>query len=161
MPLGDGALATHERPLLTSRLFQHHQRPTLDDPMPPQRTAPSARSKKKQTGEPGISSASWNDDDVNFLIDQVFARRAEAGDGLNFKKAFWQSIAGSPDLSNPAKGAPKTWSACKDKWSRVSTIHLESYILHISILILELSSEKYTMSLMRLRMPPGLHIRLR
>ncbi|KAH0831871.1 hypothetical protein J3R83DRAFT_12732, partial [Lanmaoa asiatica] len=63
-------------------------------------------------------SVSWSDSDVDYLIDQVIARRAEAGDGLNFKKAFWQSIASSPALANPAKGAPKTWNACKDKWSR-------------------------------------------
>lgn len=118
--------------------------PTLEDSisMPPQRTA---RSKKdKQAGE-SPASASWSDSDVNFLIDQVVSRRAEAGDGLNFKKAFWQSVASSPELANPTKGAPKTWSACKEKWSRVSSTMCSSYQQPIvTAFILNLSLEKHS-----------------
>ncbi|KAI6026576.1 hypothetical protein PISMIDRAFT_72389, partial [Pisolithus microcarpus 441] len=64
-------------------------------------------------------SASWTPNDIDFLIDQVITHQAEGGDGMNFKKSFWQSLAASDLLSNLEKGGPKTSSSCKEKWSHL------------------------------------------
>lgn len=69
-----------------------------------------------------MPSASWSDADVDFLIDQAIAHRAEGGTRLNFKKHFWQSISDFPELAKPEKGSPKTRSACKEKWSCICPI---------------------------------------
>ncbi|KAF8124194.1 hypothetical protein EV363DRAFT_1403307 [Boletus edulis] len=93
--------------------------------MPPrrsQRSSPKGKSKaghESDQGKGSTPSASWSDSDVECLIDQVVSRWAEGGDGMNFKAPFWKSIAESNKLANPTKGAPKTKSSCKEKWSRL------------------------------------------
>ncbi|KAI5982140.1 hypothetical protein EDD15DRAFT_2378298 [Pisolithus albus] len=84
------------------------------------RSSPKGKSKEvSERTKEGSVSASWTSNDIDFLIDQVIARRAEGGDGMNFKKSFWQSLAASDLLSNLEKGGPKTSSSCKEKWSRL------------------------------------------
>jgi len=61
--------------------------------------------------------ASWSDADTNVLLDLVAAQKAKAGNGLNFKSAFWNTVATA--LCNPSKGAVKSSKVCKEKWKRV------------------------------------------
>ncbi|KAI9455727.1 hypothetical protein HD554DRAFT_2030798, partial [Boletus coccyginus] len=65
----------------------------------------------------GSVQVSWSEANTNILIGLVATHRALAGEGLNFKASFWNTIAAA--LSNPSKGAPKTARACKDKWKRL------------------------------------------
>ncbi|KIK16361.1 hypothetical protein PISMIDRAFT_71967, partial [Pisolithus microcarpus 441] len=59
----------------------------------------------------------WSDTDTTTLLNLVAAHKALAGEGLNFKVVFWNTVAAH--LGNPSKGAPKTGRACKDEWKRL------------------------------------------
>lgn len=102
----------------------------------------SAQSPSKGTSsQPHTSGVqvSWSEADTNVLIGLVTTHKASAGEGLNFKASFWNTVAAA--LSNPSKGAPKTAKACKDKWKRVcSFLTDQSYIRLIMY-----SSERHTM----------------
>jgi len=71
------------------------------------------------SSHPGMQ-VSWSEADTDILLDLVATHRASAGDGLNFKTSFWNTVAAA--LCNPSKGAVKSSKACKDKWKRVRAI---------------------------------------
>lgn len=65
----------------------------------------------------------WTEADETLLIEYITANRPKGGDGMNFDKTFWVSIADS--MANHAfSGAPKTPIACQSKWARVRAISL-------------------------------------
>ncbi|KIM60180.1 hypothetical protein SCLCIDRAFT_124873, partial [Scleroderma citrinum Foug A] len=79
----------------------------------------SAHSPSKGGSPPSHHSAqaSWSDADTHVLLDLVATQKAKAGDGLNFKTAFWNAVAAG--LCNPTKGVVKSSNACKEKWKRL------------------------------------------
>ncbi|KAI6095526.1 hypothetical protein F5141DRAFT_1295423 [Pisolithus sp. B1] len=60
---------------------------------------------------------SWTDAESDLLLDLITSHKASAGDGLNFKMAFWNTAAAR--LPEPTKGAPKTAKSCKERWKRM------------------------------------------
>jgi hypothetical protein len=50
------------------------------------------------------------------LISFLVARKAEAGDGFNFKNTIWKAAALHMVVAYTEKGDPKIASACKNKW---------------------------------------------
>jgi hypothetical protein len=65
-----------------------------------------------------ISKAIWTTEDEMALIDFLVERRAEAGDGANFKATIWGAAA-QEMAKHMTKGGVKTPEACKTKWGRV------------------------------------------
>ncbi|KIK80099.1 hypothetical protein PAXRUDRAFT_159570, partial [Paxillus rubicundulus Ve08.2h10] len=65
-------------------------------------------------------SASWSDKDVAVLVDLLLQKNAEAGEGMNYKIAFWNSVSAA--LSPPERGAVKTAKGCKEKWKMVHSL---------------------------------------
>ncbi|KAL4078344.1 hypothetical protein V8B97DRAFT_1936806 [Scleroderma yunnanense] len=61
--------------------------------------------------------ASWTDGDIDTLLDLAIVHKASAGEGMNFKAVFWNTV--STTLANPTKGGPKTAKVCKEKWKRL------------------------------------------
>lgn len=74
---------------------------------------------------------SWSNNNADFLIDQVTAHRAEAGNGMNFKWSFWQSVADWPKLAQLEKEDPQSRAACKEKWSHVSSLQFSIWAVGI------------------------------
>ena len=63
-------------------------------------------------------------DDESFLATYLLEHKAEAGDGFNFKDATFDKVgkllnACQESDGRKKKGAPKTVSVCRSKWSRV------------------------------------------
>ena len=77
----------------------------------------SAESPSKATSRPPKVHISWTDEEATMLLNLVEEHKASAGDGLNFKNTFWNTVAAT--LPAPTKGGPKTAVSCKDKWKRV------------------------------------------
>ena len=79
----------------------------------------STRSKQNSDQDAENSKRTmWSADDEKALVSALLERKAEAGNGANFKPAVWNAVASS--MGKPAKGAPKTADSCKSKWGRVS-----------------------------------------
>lgn len=70
-----------------------------------------------------VNKAIWTIEDETALIDFLAERKAEAGDGANFKGAVWGAAA-QEMAKHTTKGGVKTADACKTKWGRVCTHHL-------------------------------------
>ncbi|KAL4070109.1 hypothetical protein V8B97DRAFT_1965628 [Scleroderma yunnanense] len=64
-----------------------------------------------------MPQASWMDGDTDTLLDLVITHKALAGEGMNFKAIFWNTV--SATLANPTKGGPKTAKVCMEKWKRL------------------------------------------
>jgi hypothetical protein len=60
----------------------------------------------------------WTSEDETALIQFLNSRRAEAGDGANFKQTVWNAAAAEM-AKHTTKGGVKTAAACKSKWTRV------------------------------------------
>jgi hypothetical protein len=101
--------------------------PPRRSPRTSPRTSPKGKG-KEISGSVGnnnnlnLPPAFWSDDDVTIMVDLVIERKAEAGDGLNFKTPFWNAVAAA--LSPPLRGGVKTVKICKDKWKRVRIFYL-------------------------------------
>ena len=67
--------------------------------------------------------AHWPASDEAALIDFLVVRKAEAGDGFNFKAVTWQAAA-IHMVAHTEKGDPKTARVCKNKWARVCACDL-------------------------------------
>ncbi|KAG2115280.1 uncharacterized protein F5147DRAFT_769735 [Suillus discolor] len=57
----------------------------------------------------------WTLDNETWLIQYITTHRAKGGDGLNFDKTFWATVA----ATMTAQGSLKTSEACQSKWSRI------------------------------------------
>ncbi len=64
--------------------------------------------------------AQWLTSDEAALIDFLITRKAEVGDGFNFKGVTWTAAAAHM-VAYAKKGGPKTAGVCKNKWSWVGT----------------------------------------
>ena len=84
----------------------------------------STRSKQNSEDSENSKRTVWSPDDEKALVSALLERKAEAGNGANFKPAVWNAVALS--MGKPAKGAPKTADCCKSKWGRVS----DSILVH-------------------------------
>ncbi len=62
----------------------------------------------------------WLTSDEAALINFLITRKAEVGDGFNFKGVTWTAAAAHM-VAYAKKGGPKTAGVCKNKWSRVGT----------------------------------------
>jgi len=65
----------------------------------------------------------WTLDDESWLIQYITMHRAKGGEGLNFDKTFWITVA-SAMAKNSKQGPAKTSEACQSKWARVSTVSI-------------------------------------
>ena len=70
---------------------------------------------------PKKDRAYWSTQDETALLNYLLEHKAEAGDGGNFKEAVFEGARAALQSARrtDAKGAPKTLSSCKSKWSRV------------------------------------------
>ena len=66
----------------------------------------------------GPDRSIWTTEDKTHLVQFLVDRRAEAGDGANFKMTVWNA-AGEELSKHVTKGGPKTATSCKSKWDRV------------------------------------------
>jgi hypothetical protein len=64
--------------------------------------------------------AHWFGSDEAALIEFLVARKAEVGDGFNFKGTIWTAAA-THMVAYTEKGDTKTAIVCKNKWARVRT----------------------------------------
>lgn len=80
----------------------------------PRRTRKSSQLPSKDSSTRQVS---WTDAESDLLLDLITSHKASAGDGLNFKMAFWNTAAAR--LPEPARGAPKTAKSCKERWQRM------------------------------------------
>jgi hypothetical protein len=78
---------------------------------PPQ--APDAPPQPESSGK-----AHWSEDDEIALIEYIADHKAEAGDGMKFKGAFWTGAAKEMQ-AHSSLGGPKTPAGCSSKWDRV------------------------------------------
>jgi hypothetical protein len=76
--------------------------------------------------------ASWLASDEAALIVFLVARKAEAGDGFNFKNTIWKATA-LHMVAYTEKGDPKIASACKNKWARVHAADVSFLVVLTSI----------------------------
>ncbi|KAF8799609.1 hypothetical protein BYT27DRAFT_7005294, partial [Phlegmacium glaucopus] len=60
----------------------------------------------------------WDLADEIALIDYIADHKSEAGDGMKFKQAFWNSAAVLMKVHS-ATGGPKTAAGCSAKWDRL------------------------------------------
>jgi hypothetical protein len=70
------------------------------------------------------AKAHWDLTDEIALIDYIADHKSEAGDGMKFKQAFWNSTAVLMKVHS-ATGGPKTAAGCSAKWDRVCV-----YLIH-------------------------------
>lgn len=66
--------------------------------------------------------AVWSTQEEQALVSALSERKAQAGDGMNFKPAVWNAIAAEV---GSVKGAAKTGDICKTKWGRVSHLKIQ------------------------------------
>ncbi|KAL4064219.1 hypothetical protein V8B97DRAFT_1988291 [Scleroderma yunnanense] len=85
--------------------------------MAPQKSLHSPTKGTSTLHHTATPQASWTDGDIDTLLDLVIAHKALAGEGMNFKAIFWNTV--STTLANPTKGGPKTAKVCKEKWKRL------------------------------------------
>ncbi|KAL4073321.1 hypothetical protein V8B97DRAFT_1953997 [Scleroderma yunnanense] len=85
--------------------------------MAPQKSLHSPTKGTSTLHHAAMPQASWTDGDIDTLLDLVIAHKALAGEGMNFKAIFWNTV--STTLANPTKGGPKTAKVCKEKWKRL------------------------------------------
>jgi hypothetical protein len=64
--------------------------------------------------------AQWSEADEIALIEYITEHKAEAGDGMKFKGAFWTGAA-KEMLAHSSLGGVKTAAGCSSKWDRVRT----------------------------------------
>jgi hypothetical protein len=83
---------------------------TSSPPQPTQAPPPSEAPAKAQ----------WFEADEIALIEYITEHRAEAGDGMKFKTAFWTGAA-KEMLAHSSLGGRKTALGCSSKWDRVRT----------------------------------------
>jgi hypothetical protein len=90
------------------------QRPTAKT------TANHTAGAENSTEPPKSMRAHWSLNDETKLIEFLKERRAEAGDGMNFKGSTWSAAAA--ELKEHTKtGGYKNPTACKNKWAKVRT----------------------------------------
>ncbi|KAL1721216.1 hypothetical protein EV715DRAFT_288350 [Schizophyllum commune] len=65
---------------------------------------------------PAASQSSFTHNDNNKFIKYLFDHRGEAGDGGNFKKAFWNTMVPYMEQYR-TRGAPKSATSLKNKWN--------------------------------------------
>ncbi|KAF9030514.1 hypothetical protein BDP27DRAFT_1531777 [Rhodocollybia butyracea] len=70
--------------------------------------------------------AKWLEPDKERLIDYVYDRRAELGEGGNLNKQIANGLAAHFVQPPPAQGGTKTASACKTQWQKVCLTLFES-----------------------------------
>jgi hypothetical protein len=58
----------------------------------------------------------WSTEDETALIEFLIERKAEAGDGANFKQSVWNAAA-EEMVKHTTKGPPKSADSCKTKWA--------------------------------------------
>jgi hypothetical protein len=92
------------------------------------------------------AKAFWTPEDESALINHLIDRKAEAGDGANFKGDVWNGAAKEME-GYTTKGGVKTAAACKSKWTRVRRYFLSLKILLISIDLLASLKKATTWSL--------------
>ncbi|KAL4071579.1 hypothetical protein V8B97DRAFT_1961007, partial [Scleroderma yunnanense] len=85
--------------------------------MAPQKSLHSPTKGTSTSHHAAMPQASWMDGDIDTLLDLASAHKALAGEGMNFKAIFWNTV--STTLANPSKGGPKTAKVCKEKWKRL------------------------------------------
>ncbi|KAL4075170.1 hypothetical protein V8B97DRAFT_1944763 [Scleroderma yunnanense] len=85
--------------------------------MAPQKSSHSPTKGTSTSHHTATPQASWMDEDINTLLDLAIAHMALAGEGMNFKAVFWNTV--STTLANPTRGGPKTAKVCKEKWKRL------------------------------------------
>jgi hypothetical protein len=66
--------------------------------------------------------AKWLDPDKEKLVNYVYGRRAELGEGGNLNKQIANGLAAHFVQPPPAEGGPKTASACKTQWQKLKRI---------------------------------------
>lgn len=62
--------------------------------------------------------AAWTESDTKRLVSELRQRKAQSGDGGNFKKATFEEVAAILEVQRTV-GGPKTWKACSNKWGAV------------------------------------------
>ena len=101
-------------------------------PAPSSRKGKSRRNQKLlQNPADGSNSAKaprahWTDQDVRKLVDFLLEKKATTP-GSGFKGAIWTEAEAAFSKYVPAKGGPKTASACSGKWAKVCCSAYYSY----------------------------------
>lgn len=115
---------------------------------PPDSTAGS----EDHDDPPSLAARSvWTEAEEIRMIDYLVQHKAEAGDGVNFKKTVWNGVA--------KELAPRwNWEKCKSKWARVRSFPLLWLGLFRSVIHAGVSSRKHTMSSQSSRIYLVLHI---
>ncbi|KAJ3720296.1 hypothetical protein C8R42DRAFT_670343 [Lentinula raphanica] len=71
-----------------------------------------------------MTSAKWLDSDKAELVNYVYDRKAELGDGGNLVKQLASDAAAHfLQLGPPSKGGPKTANACQTQWKKLKKIY--------------------------------------
>ncbi|KAF9066537.1 hypothetical protein BDP27DRAFT_1227373 [Rhodocollybia butyracea] len=66
--------------------------------------------------------AKWLDPDKERLVNYVYDRRSELGEGGNLTKQMVNGLAAHFVQPPPAQGGPKTASSCKTQWQKLKRI---------------------------------------
>jgi hypothetical protein len=89
--------------------------------------APKKKTKEDASEKPEQKpSARYEHEDRMYIIAQAKERKAEIGNGGNFKKPFWTSISSALEKRQKDQKLPggvRTWKSCSDQWKMVRVLY--------------------------------------